>query len=107
MQTVLLALLLYIPTLLDTGVQLWNAVEINWLVTAGNISYPGPLCCQTELQSFTDSSTTDSPSTKSLTSDWITILKRGQFRNPKVKMLSVKYFLTLSLELLFEKLDRL
>ena len=33
----------FLPTFIDSGVQIWNAVEIDEMVKTGDIDFPGPL----------------------------------------------------------------
>ena len=96
----------FLPTFLDTGVQLWNAVEVNRLAVQGNIWYSNPLCCRSQKQNTTDPQSTEPPSTDPTSTDppstdptntdppsidptnydqnWTTFLERGQHGNPKV-----------------------
>ena len=65
-------LVLQVPSLLDTGMQLWNAVEVNTLAVQGSISYADPLCCQgskptTMATNYTTTSNTTTTSTTSTT----------------------------------------
>ena len=73
-------LVLQVPSLLDTGMQLWNALEVNTLAVQGSISYADPLCCQgskpttmatTNTSLATNYTTTSNTTTTSTTSTTI------------------------------------
>ena len=38
----------FAPLLTDSGIQIWNGLEVDEIAKDGGFSYPEPLCCQGE-----------------------------------------------------------
>ena len=81
---------LQLPSLLDSGLQLWNAVEVNRLAMQGNIFHPAPLCCpghtqQQQRTQFLPIAARHCRAARAApdSEGWIAVLRRGQFGNPQ------------------------